>query len=211
VTRPFFNSGLSMPVGTRFLAAAALVLTIGAGLPLAAYATQPARPATPTTTPAAPAPATAAKPPATTGSTAAPTAQRPATAAPQTTAAAPAAGGPQTISRSDFELVVTLLRNTLVALHQANITGNYTVLRDLGAPGFRDANSATRLSEIFAPIRSRGVDLSRVVLIDPNLTMAKINEMPRGLPQCVDVIDAKPVGRHFGTFAHELHVRRRPE
>jgi hypothetical protein len=160
-----------MRLGTRFAAVAAIAIALAGTLPLLAEATPPAKPATPTTAPAPTPPA--ARAPTTTTSPAAPAAKPPTTAA---TAAAPAATTAQTISRNDFELVVTLLRNTLIALHQANLTGNYTVLRDLGAPGFRDANSATRLGEIFAPIRARGVDLSRVVLVEPNLTVAKINE-----------------------------------
>ncbi len=175
----------------KFLMAAGVALALGLSGPLAASASQPAKPATPTAAPTA-----AARPPATTGATPAAAAPKPATAvAPTIAAAPPAAGGSQTISRSDFELVVMLLRSTLVALHQANITGNYTVLRDLGAPGFRDANTATRLAEIFAPIRSRGVDLSRVVLIDPNLTVAKINE--NGMLNIAGSLPAAPVQVNF--------------
>jgi hypothetical protein len=37
--------------------------------------------------------------------------------------------------------VLILIRSTILALDQANKTGNYTVLRDLGAPGFQ-ANTA---------------------------------------------------------------------
>src|SRR6266702_4668463 len=49
--------------------------------------------------------------------------------------------------------VLMLIRSTLLALDQANKTGNYTVLRDLGAPGFQ-ANTAARLAEIFAKQRA---------------------------------------------------------
>jgi len=45
--------------------------------------------------------------------------------------------------------VLILIRSALIALDQANKTGNYTVMRDLGAPGFQ-VNSAARLAEIFA-------------------------------------------------------------
>jgi hypothetical protein len=47
----------------------------------------------------------------------------------------------------DAEKIVLLLRNTLITLNDAIQTGNFTVLRDMGAPGFRDANSAGRLSQ----------------------------------------------------------------
>jgi hypothetical protein len=66
--------------------------------------------------------------------------------------------------------VLILIRETLLALDQANKTGNYTVLRDLGAPEFQ-ANTAARLAEIFAQQRRDNIDLSGVAVIDPQLTL----------------------------------------
>ena len=67
--------------------------------------------------------------------------------------------------------VLILIRSTLLALQQANETGNYTVLRDLGAPGFQQANTAARLGDIFANLRTRKLDLSGVTVLDPQLTL----------------------------------------
>jgi hypothetical protein len=64
-----------------------------------------------------------------------------------------------------------LLRSALLALDQANKTGNYTVLRDLGAPGFQSTNNAARLAEIFAKLRNDNVDLSGVAVLDPQLSL----------------------------------------
>ena len=61
--------------------------------------------------------------------------------------------------------VLILIRSTLLALDQANKTGNYTVLRDLGAPAFQ-TNTAARLGEIFAKQRSDNLDLSGVAAIE---------------------------------------------
>jgi hypothetical protein len=66
--------------------------------------------------------------------------------------------------------VLILIREALIALDQANKTGNYTVLRDLGSPEFQ-ANSAARLAEIFAQQRRDNIDLSGVAVIDPQLTL----------------------------------------
>jgi hypothetical protein len=66
--------------------------------------------------------------------------------------------------------VLILIRSTLLALDQANKTGNYTVLRDIGAPGFQ-ANTAARLGEIFAKLRSDNLDLAGVAVIDPQLNL----------------------------------------
>jgi hypothetical protein len=65
--------------------------------------------------------------------------------------------------------VLILIRSTLLALHHANQTGNYTVLRDLGAPGFQ-TNTAARLAEIFASQRAQNLDLSGVAVLEPQLT-----------------------------------------
>jgi hypothetical protein len=64
--------------------------------------------------------------------------------------------------------VLILIRSSLLALDQANKTGNYTVLRDIGAPGFQ-SNSAARLGEIFVKLRNDNLDLSGVAVIDPQL------------------------------------------
>jgi hypothetical protein len=66
--------------------------------------------------------------------------------------------------------VLILIRTALLALDQANKTGNYTVLRDLGSPDFQ-VNTAARLAEIFAQQRRDNVDLSGVAVIDPQLTL----------------------------------------
>jgi hypothetical protein len=82
-------------------------------------------------------------------------------------AAQQSASQPAQIDRNG---VLILIRTTILALDQANKTGNYTVLRDLGAPGFQ-ANNASRLAEIFASQRRDNLDLSGVAVIDPQLTV----------------------------------------
>jgi hypothetical protein len=42
------------------------------------------------------------------------------------------------------------------------------VLRDVGAPGFSEANSAARLSQSFSDLASKGIDLSAVTVIAPS-------------------------------------------
>jgi hypothetical protein len=84
---------------------------------------------------------------------------------PQT--AKPSAPKPAQIDRNG---VLMLVRSTLLALDHANKTGNYTVLRDIGAPGFQ-TNSAARLAEIFAKLRNDKIDLSGVAVIDPQLSL----------------------------------------
>ncbi len=67
--------------------------------------------------------------------------------------------------------VLILIRSALLALDDANKTGNYSVLRDLGAPGFQLANSDARLAEIFASQRKENLDLSGVAVLEPQLSL----------------------------------------
>ncbi len=105
-------------------------------------------------------------------SPAAPQGRRPAPAAP---ASAQPAGqqAPQAAAMQPAQIdrtaVIILVRSVMLALQHANDTGNYTVLRDIGAPGFQAANTASRLSEIFANLRSQRIDLSALSVLDPQL------------------------------------------
>ena len=54
------------------------------------------------------------------------------------------------------EQLVSLVRNVLLAVNDANLTGNYSVLRDLSAPDSQGLNTPERLEESFRPIRQQG-------------------------------------------------------
>ena len=65
--------------------------------------------------------------------------------------------------------LILMIRNAVLALNQANITGNYTVLREMGTPAFQMSNTSARLAEVFSGLRSRKIDLSPVMLFNPKL------------------------------------------
>jgi hypothetical protein len=69
----------------------------------------------------------------------------------------------------DPAALTVLIRNSMVALNDANITGNYTVFRDLGSAEFQKANTSARLAVIFAPLRARKLNLGPIVLFTPKL------------------------------------------
>jgi hypothetical protein len=74
----------------------------------------------------------------------------------------------------DYKLAM-LIRTSLIALNQANLTGNYSVLRDLGAPAFQQANNPAQLAELFANLRHRGIDLEPILVIDPQVAPPMID------------------------------------
>jgi hypothetical protein len=63
-----------------------------------------------------------------------------------------------------------LIKSTVLALHHANLTGNYSVLRDMGTPIFRERFDQAALTNAFANLRGRKVDLSPALLVTPNLS-----------------------------------------
>ena len=72
----------------------------------------------------------------------------------------------------DGAAIVVLVRSTLLTLNDAVRSGNFTVLRDVAAPDFRDANTAARLAQIFAPLMREEIDLSLVAIASPQLAEA---------------------------------------
>lgn len=85
----------------------------------------------------------------------------PAAAQRQAPAPAPAVAAPDSL------LVSRLVWSTLAALDHANRTGNYSVLRDLGAPDFQAKNNAATLAQVFQGFRDQRVDLTSVLLVTP--------------------------------------------
>lgn len=67
--------------------------------------------------------------------------------------------------------LLILIRSTLYALDLANKSGNYSILREISAPGFAAANDAARLSQIFRNLREKNADLSGVLVYEPQLTV----------------------------------------
>jgi hypothetical protein len=66
--------------------------------------------------------------------------------------------------------VLILVRGTMLALDQANKTGNYTVFRDLGGPSLQKSTAA-QIGDGFAWQRKGNLDLSGVAVLEPQLTL----------------------------------------
>ena len=110
--------------------------------------------------------------------------------------AKPAAAPEPKPAQIDRNGVIILIRSSLIALDQANKTGNYTVLRDLGAPNFQATNTAARLGDIFAGLRRDKVDLSGVAALDPQLTLLPQIE-PNGLMHMTGFFPSVPAQVKF--------------
>jgi hypothetical protein len=88
-----------------------------------------------------------------------------------------------------------LLWSTMAAIDQANKTGNYSVLRDLGTPGFKANNDAGTLAAVFAGIREQRLDLSDTLLFEPNHAFAP--GIVQGLLRMRGTFRMRPTGVEF--------------
>ena len=96
-------------------------------------------------------------------------------------------------------VLVQLVRSTMIALNHANSTGNYSVLRDLGAPSFRNANTSARLAVLFSNIRGKNLELSPLLalsLLSPSIlsTVCSVSAIAR----MTSSASGSPSGRGFG-------------
>ena len=116
-------------------------------------------------------------------------------AAPAKAAKPPAASAAAPVAVPDGPRLRLLIYTTLIAVNQANLTGNYSVLRDLAAPSFREVNSSARLAEVFSALRRRDLDLSPILLLDPKLvrppaltdnTLLRLSSVPSSAPEQVN-------------------------
>jgi hypothetical protein len=81
----------------------------------------------------------------------------------------PAPAAPR-VAMPDANKIVLLVRTALLTLNDALRSGNFTVLRDVSAPGFREANTAAQLARIFTSLQAQKIDLSAVATMVPKLS-----------------------------------------
>jgi hypothetical protein len=107
-----------------------------------------------------------------------------------------AATGPRAETLPPADALILLIRTTLIALNQANMTGNYSVLRDLSSPAFQVSNSDADLALIFATLRGQRLDFSAVLTVTPQLTKGP-EITPQGLLHLGGSFAMQPVPVNF--------------
>jgi hypothetical protein len=107
----------------------------------------------------------------------------------------------------DAEKIVMLLRVALITLNDALQTGNFTVLRDMGAPGFREANTAAKLSQSFSDLVAKGVDLSPVSIIAPQLVQPPALDQANGMLRLKGYFPGQPVQINFEMLYQAVNGR----
>lgn len=95
----------------------------------------------------------------------------------------------------DFKINL-LIRTTIVAVNQANKTGNYAVLHELGAPGFQAANTPAQLADTFEKQRKSKFDLSPILFFNPKL-VEKPHIDPSGMLRLTGFFETRPQQVNF--------------
>jgi hypothetical protein len=93
----------------------------------------------------------------------------------------------------------------MAAVDHANATGNYSVLRDLGAPSFQSNNNAANLAAVFQSVRDQRVDLSNTLLVTPTYEIGPA--IQNGLLRVRGVFPLRPVGIGFDLLFEPVQGR----
>jgi hypothetical protein len=125
-------------------------------------------------------------------------------AVPPASATAPLPPGAMPKMPDQYKLNL-LIRTTIIAINQANKTGNYTVLRDLAAPDFQNVNSAEKLAEIFTGLRNSKFDLSPVLFFDPKL-IRQPELLSNGMLRLTGFFDTRPQRVNFDLIFQPLET-----
>ena len=107
-----------------------------------------------------------------------------------------------TPSAPDAAVQLMLIRNTLTLVNHGNLTGNYTVLRDLASEQFRARNTAGDLATTFNHLRQQKLDLSPILVIEPQLAEPP-REIAPGRMQLIGQFATRPQAVQFAlVFQH---------
>lgn len=92
-----------------------------------------------------------------------------------------------------------LLWGTMAALDQANLSGNYSVMRDIGSTSFQVQNSAAQLSDTFRYLREQRIDLSSTFLVAPEFTQPPMM-VSADVMRLQGVFGLRPISIQFDIF-----------
>lgn len=121
--------------------------------------------------------------------------------------AAPASPAPSTKPwQVDRMLALLLVRSTVIALDQANKSGNYAVLHALASPSFQQVNTPAKLADLFANFRREKFDLSPGAILEPQLAFEPRIEA-NGLLHIAGDFAGRPSPFHFDLMYQSVEGR----
>lgn len=94
------------------------------------------------------------------------------------------------------EVLVMMVRSTLAAVNQANFTENYSVLHGMTTPVMQTRLTPSHFGKAFADLRKQGLDLSPVLVLAPQFSVAPAL-MPDGLLRLNGFFPSRPTQIDF--------------
>ncbi|MFN3237745.1 MAG: hypothetical protein ACE37D_11900 [Pseudomonadales bacterium] len=91
----------------------------------------------------------------------------------------------------------------MIALDNANRTGDYSILHALGAPGFQTNNSVGSLYDSFRNFRDTRTDLGRAILIEPTYYMPRTIDKD-GLLRLRGGFETRPLAIRFDLIFQQV-------
>jgi hypothetical protein len=94
------------------------------------------------------------------------------------------------------EVLVIMVRAALAGLNQANFTENYSVLHAMTTPALQARVSPAHFAKVFANLRNQNLDLSPVLVLMPQFTVAP-SMAPHGLLRLTGIFPSRPLQIKF--------------
>ncbi len=92
---------------------------------------------------------------------------------------------------------------TMIALDNANRTGDYSILRALGSPDFQAKNSVGSLYDTFRGFRETRTDLGRAVLVEPTYYLPRTIDS-EGLLRLRGGFETRPMAIRFDLIFEQV-------
>ncbi len=99
-------------------------------------------------------------------------------------------------AEADRNMSARLVWSTMIALDNANRTGDYSILRALGAPAFQTNNSVGSLYDTFRNFRESQTDLGHTILIEPTYYLPRTIDQ-KGLLRLRGGFETRPMAIRF--------------
>ena len=108
----------------------------------------------------------------------------------------PGKGSTGPVSIPSPEALVMMVRGALAGVSQANFTENYSVLHGMTTPALQARVSAVQFGKAFASLRKQQLDLSPVLVLLPQFTVAPA-VTPQGVLKLVGFFPSRPLQINF--------------
>ncbi|MFT7246481.1 MAG: hypothetical protein ACI82A_003857 [Candidatus Azotimanducaceae bacterium] len=91
----------------------------------------------------------------------------------------------------------------MIALDNANRTGDYSILHALGAPGFQANNSVGSLYDTFREFRESRTDIGRAILVEPTYYLPRTADK-EGILRLRGGFETRPMAIRFDILFQQI-------